>query len=138
MEEQSRLEKSTGFTPDTKMGSDTASAQTKSSASAKASPTLKAARIKDVSKNSTGGASGSNLLAAQILAVQIMMGDYKALKDQAPRSWQTHKDGKIYWCASIPGHSLEIVDGILLVDGVIASRLIEKLLAVGSKSTGGG
>ena len=55
----------------------------------------------------------------------MMMGDFKALKAELPASWQASSNGKIYWCAEIPGHVLKLENGNLLVD----ERFAEKLLA---------
>lgn len=73
--------------------------------------------------------STSEVSASKILAIQVMMGDFKALKEALAMSWQTSANGKIYWCASMDGHKLGIVDGKLTIDGEFASDTLEKLLA---------
>ena len=130
MEEQPKPERSIGSTPPSSMDKGDVSAQPKSMAESVGSPVLKTAPIVDGSSNLPVEASASKLLAAQILAVQVMMGDFKGLKDSLPMSWQASSDGKIYWCAQLSDRKLSIVDGNLLVDGVAASRLLENLLAV--------
>ena len=72
---------------------------------------------------------------SNLLAVQVMMGDFKALKDQLPKSWQASSKGKIYWCAEMPGRKLTVVNGNLLVDGITADKWLQKLLAAGEKVT---
>ena len=129
MEEQSKPEKSTGFTPPSSTDKGNVSAQPKSMEKREGSPASKIVPTVDGSSNLPVEASASKLLAAQILAVQVMMGDFKGLKESLPVSWQASSNGKIYWCAQLPDHKLSIVDGNLLVDGVAASRLLEKLLA---------
>ncbi len=133
MDERSKLAKSTGSTPGMKAENGDGSAPQRSSGSGKELPVSKTAPTKGGSSSSSSEALPSNLLA-KILAVQILLEDFKALKEQASASWQTSKDGKIYWCAVIPGHLLAIEEstGGLLVDGSPASRLIEKLLAEGA------
>lgn len=57
------------------------------------------------------------------------MGDFKALKEALAMSWQTSGNGKIYWCASMEGHKLDIVNGKLTIDGEPVETILEKLLA---------
>jgi len=112
MDEQSKLEKSTGYSLPIQMASAGESVQQKSTGEKKASPVLTSAPMKGESKNSTGGLSVS-----KILAIQIVMGDFKALKKELPHSRTASSNGKIYWCIEAPGHDLKILDGNLLVDG---------------------
>lgn len=58
-----------------------------------------------------------------------MMGDFKGLKKELPASRETSSNGKIYWCAELPGHLLAIENGKLLVDGKPVDSILEKLLA---------
>jgi hypothetical protein len=118
-----RQEKYTGSSQPTKAGSENVSAPVEYTGAKKASPVLKNAPTKDASLTSTGEVS-----ASKILAVQVMMGDFKALKDELPTSRITSSNGKIYWCAELPGHTLAVENGKLLVDGKSASILLEKLL----------
>jgi hypothetical protein len=129
MEEQSKLERSIGFTPPLSTDKENALVQPKSMVKSVGSPASKTAPTMDGSSNLPVEASASKLLAAQILSVQVMMGDFKGLKDSLPISWQVSSGGKIYWCAQLEDHKLSIVDGSLLVDGVPSSRLLEELLA---------
>jgi hypothetical protein len=129
MEEQSKREESIGFTPPSSTDKGNVSVQPKSLAKSVGSLASTTAPIAEGSSNLPVEASASKLLAAQILAVQVMMGDFKGLKDSLPTSWQASSNGKIYWCAQLPDHKLSIVDGNLLVNGVTASRLLEDLLA---------
>ena len=108
-------------------------------------PSIRTAKGKGlVPRKSTGGNGGSQtsnnvpipvvsltspVEASHILAVQVVMGDYKELKNQLPASWQASSNGKIYWCAELPGHKLSIVDGTLYIDAMPASILMDKLLA---------
>jgi hypothetical protein len=124
MDEQSKLEKSTGYSPPTRTDNESASAPVESTASKKGSPVLSNAPSKGESLISTVEVSASN-----ILAIQVMMGDFKALKDQLPQSWQASSKGKIYWCAEMPGHKLTIVNKNLLVDGTPVEIWLKKLLA---------
>jgi hypothetical protein len=126
MDEQSKLEKSTGYSLPTKTGKESDSAPVEFTESKEGSPVLSDAPSKGGSLISTVEVSASNLLA-----IQVMMGDFKALKDQLPQSWQTSSKGKIYWCADMPGHKLSVVGGNLLVDGVPVDSWLKKLLAVG-------
>jgi len=132
MEEQSKLERSIGSTLPSSTDKENASVQPKSMAKSVGLPASKTVPIAEGSSSLPVEVSVSNLLAAQILAVQVMMGDFKGLKDSLPISWQASKDGKIYWCAQLSDHELSIVDGNLLVDGVTASRLLVELLAQGN------
>lgn len=79
--------------------------------------------MKGESSNSTVAVSASKLLA-----LLIMLGDFKSLKAEMPSSWQASKNGKIYWCAEMPGHLLALEDGNLLVDGKTAEKLLAELL----------
>jgi len=92
-----------------------------STESRKDSPASNSAPIKAESTIST-------VEASHILAIQVLLGDFKALKNLLAESWITSSNGKIYWCAKMPGHDFSLMDGNLLVDGVPASRLLEKLL----------
>lgn len=74
--------------------------------------------------------SAVEVSASNILAIQVMMGDFNALKENLPMSWQASSNGKIYWCANLTGHSLNILEGNLLVDGEPAEKLLEKLLGL--------
>ena len=125
MDDGSKQEKSTGYTPSIKTGKGKGSAPVESTAKKSASPVLTNAPMTDVFLNFVVEVSASN-----ILAVQVMMGDFKALKDQLTDSWQASSNGKIYWCAEMPGHKLSIDNKNLLVDGVLASKWLENLLAV--------
>lgn len=113
--------KSTGYTPSIKTGRGNASALAKSTAEKKGLPVLKSAPMKEESSTFDAAPSVSGLLA-----IGVMMGDFKAMKDEKvlPLSWQASNGGKIYWCAEMKGHKLEIVDGNLLVDGVLATEVI--------------
>lgn len=122
MDDGLRQEKSTGFTPSIRTAKGGGSARRKSTGKRKVSPVLITVPTRDASLISTVGAS-------HILAVQVMMGDHKELKAQLPASWQASSNGKIYWCAEMPGHKLAVVDGSLMIDGVPAGMLLEKLLA---------
>jgi hypothetical protein len=126
MDEQSKLEKSTGSSPPTRTDSGSESAPVESMANKKVSPVLSNAPSKGESLISTVEVSASNLLA-----IQVMMGDFEALKGQLPQSWQASSKGKIYWCAEMPGHKLTVVNGNLLVDGTPLEKWLKKLLADG-------
>jgi hypothetical protein len=125
MDEQSKLEKSTGSSRPTGTVKGNESAPVEFTASEKASPALSNVPLKDESSTSTVEVSASNLLA-----IQVMMGDFKALKAELPGSWQASSNGKIYWCAEMPGHKLSIIGGNLLVDGTPVDLWLEKILAV--------
>lgn len=124
MSEQSKREKSTGYSQHIQMGNEGVSAQQKSMEKSAESPILKNAHLQEGLMNSTGDLSASN-----ILAIQILMGDWIKLKQELPASRITSSNGKIYWCIEAIGHHLEILDGKLLVDG--QSVDIEKLLESG-------
>ena len=123
MDDGSRPEKSTGYTPPIKAGKGSVSAPVESIDKKKVSPVYPNAPTKDASLTSTREVSPSELLA-----IQVMMGDFKELKAQLPGSWQASSNGKIYWCAVVPDRSLSVVEGVLFVDGIAASILLEKLL----------
>lgn len=124
MENGLKQAKSTGYTPPISTAKGKGLAPVKSTAIKKASPVLSNAPMPAASSNSALEVSASN-----ILAVQVMMGDFRELKSQFPRSWQASSNGKIYWCAEFTGHKLSMTDGKLLVDGISAELLLEKLLA---------
>lgn len=121
MDAGQKQEKSTGSIPPTRMESGNGSAPVESTGAIKVSPVLKNAPTRDESTIST-------VEASHILALQVLLGDFKALKNLLAESWITSSNGKIYWCAQMPGHDFSLVDGNLLVDGVAASRLLEDLL----------
>jgi hypothetical protein len=123
MENGLRLEKSTGYTQSTTTENESVSAQQKSTASKKESPVLTDVPTREESSNSAVEVSASN-----ILAILVMMGDFKELKNQLPESRVTSSNGKIYWCAELPGHLLAIEKGKLLVDGKPVDSIIGKLL----------
>lgn len=125
MENGQRQEKSTGYTPSIKTGRGKGSALVEYTVVKSASPVLKVAPMKAESSNLEVEVSASN-----ILALQVMMKDFKALKAEIPQSWQASSNGKIYWCAEFTGHKLSIADGKILVDEIPAELLLEKLLAL--------
>ena len=129
MEERSKPERSTGSTPRSSMVEESASAQPRSMANREELPASKTVPIAAGLSNLPAEASASKLLAAQLLAVQVMMGDFKGLKDCLPMSWQASSNGKIYWRAQLSDHQLSIVNGNLLVDGLTASTLLDEILA---------
>jgi hypothetical protein len=124
MDEQSKQGKSTGYTPPIKTAVENVSPPVESTDKKKVSPVLINAPTKGASLNLEVAVSASN-----ILAVLVMMGDFKAVKTTLPQSRQASHDGKIYWCVEYVGHSLEIVDGKLLVDNILAEDVLAKLLA---------
>lgn len=128
MEPGSKLEKSTGSTLTIPTESAVASAPPKSTGEKKGSPVLSGAPSEAESNNSTGGVS-----ASEILALKVILGDFKALKDLLVESWQASSNGKIYWCASMPGHKLALVEGKLFIDAQPVDLLLKKLLAESEK-----
>jgi hypothetical protein len=124
MDDGLRLEKSTGYSPSTRTGSESASAPVEFTENKKGSPVSTSAHSREESLTSTGAVSVSKLLA-----IQVMMGDFKALKNELPASRQSNGNGKIYWSAELPGHTLAIESGKLLVDGKPVEMYLEKLLA---------
>jgi len=124
MDDGLKQEKSTGYTPPIRTAKGNVSAPVESTAPKSVSPVLTNVPTKGASLSLEVGVSASN-----ILAVQVMMGDFKAVKAQLPQSRQASHDGKIYWCVEYVGHSLEIVDGKLLVDNLLADELLDNLLA---------
>lgn len=124
MENGLRQEKSTGYTQSTATVRESAKVQPDTTESEKDSPVLITAPTKVESTTSTAEVSPS-----KILAIQILLGDFNGLKKELPVSRQTSSNGKIYWCAEMPGHVLSVENGKLLVDGVSADILLEKLLA---------
>jgi hypothetical protein len=124
MDDGLRLEKSTGYSPSTRTGSESVSAPVEFTENKRDSPVSKNAPSKDASLISTGAVSASKLLA-----IQVMMGDFRALKVELPASRQSSANGKIYWSAELPGHVLAVENGKLLVDGKPVEMYLEKLLA---------
>lgn len=125
MEDGLKQEKSTGYSQSTKTGSGNGSAPVESMENQKVSPVLRTAPSKGESLIST-----PEVLDSKILAIHIMMGDFKGLKAELPASRESSGNGKIYWCAEMPGHILAIENGKLLVDGKPVDSIYEKLLAV--------
>jgi len=123
MADGSKLEKSTGYTPPTGTASGSELAQAKSTAEKKASPVYPNAPTKDASLTSIPEVSPS-----EILAVQVVMGDFKEIKNLMPKSWQASSNGRLYFCVQSADHQLSFLNGELLVDGKLAGRLLEKLL----------
>lgn len=127
MDTLERPGKSTGASPPTLTDAGAGKAPLQSSDGKKVLPQSNNVPLEDVSNNSTPVPS------AFLLAIMILAGDFPALKTEAPESWQVSKDGKIYWCASLPGHVLSVEGGNLLVDGEKASDLLANLLAEAGK-----
>jgi hypothetical protein len=123
MDDGLRLEKYTGYSPSTKTGSESDLAPVESTANEKASPVLTNAHLKG--EYST---SAAEAFLSKLLVIQIMLGDFKALKAELPASRQSSANGKIYWSAEIPGHILAIEGGKLLVDGKPVDSIVGKLL----------
>lgn len=115
--------KHTGYTPSIRTAKGKGSAPVESTAAKKASPVLKNAPTMAVSPT-----TGGELTAAKLLAVNVMMGDYRALKMELPLSWCASSNGKIYWCAELTGHKMSISEGKILVDGLPVENVIAKLL----------
>jgi len=128
MDTGSKQEKSTGYIPPIRTAKESELAPVESTDKKKVSPVLTNALTVAASLNSAVEVSASN-----ILAVQVMMGDFKEVKNQLPKSWQASSNGKIYWCIDFTGHDLKIVNGKILVDGASADELLEKLLAEKTK-----
>lgn len=124
MDDGLKPEKSTGYTPPIKTGKGKGLAPVKSTATKKVSPVYPPALTKEESLISTPEAS-----ASEVLAIQVVMGDFQEIKETMPKSWQASSNGKIYWCVEYTGHKLQIVEGKLLVDGVPAKLIVEKALA---------
>jgi hypothetical protein len=124
MKSGSKQEKYTGYSQPTRKVKGSASAPVEFTERKRESPVLKNAPLRDESTNSTGEVSASALLA-----VQVMMGDFKALKAEIETSWQASSNGKIYWCAEMTGHELTVVENKLFVDGAPVDSLLDKLLA---------
>ena len=123
MEDGLRPEKSTGYSQPTKTGKESASARQESTANKKVLPVSSNAPSMGASSTSTALVSLS-----KILAIQIMMGDFKALKHELPASRQSSGNGKIYWSAEMPGHILEIEGENLLVDGKPVDLIVKEIL----------
>jgi hypothetical protein len=121
MDDGLKLENSTGSTPSMPAESEKGKAPPESTESKKDSPVSSSAPTKAESTSST-------VEASHILALQVLLGDFRALKNLLAESWTASSNGKIYWCAQMPGHDLSLADGNLLVDGEPASRLLEKLI----------
>lgn len=120
--------KSTGYTPSGKTKRENEQALTKSTpVELKKSQVLKIAPIKEELKNLEEKALDLRLLE-KLLAVQIILGDFKAVKMNFPESWMTSKDGKIYWCLRDSEHLFDIENGNLLADGVSVNLLVEKAM----------
>jgi hypothetical protein len=133
MKNGSRQEKSTGYIPSGKMDKEKGLAPIKSmEQELKKLQVLKDAHTKEESLILEEKVSDS-LLLAKLLAVQIIIGDFKAIKMSFPESWMTNKDGKIYWCLTDNEHDFSFKDGNLLVDGIPINLLVEKTL---EKTTG--
>ena len=126
MDDGLRQEKSTGYTPSTKTGNESELAPVEFTGEKSGSPVLTSAPIRVESLSSTKEVS-----ASKILAVQMMLGDFRALKAELPASRLTSSNGKIYWCAEMPGHILAVENGKLLIDGEPVDSLLEKLLEEG-------
>lgn len=124
MEDGQKQGKYTGYTPLIKAAKGSGSAPVEFTEPIKASPVLINAHTQDVSLS-----LGAALSASNILAVLVMMGDFRAAKTELPHSRQTSSNGKIYWCIESVGHNLSIENGKLLVDGIAAETLIENILA---------
>lgn len=124
MDDGSRPEESTGSIPPITKAKGKGSAPVEYTDAKRASPVSKSVPTKAESLS-----SGQEVSASNILAVLMMLGDFKALKSELTESWQASSNGKIYWCAQMTGHSLSIDDGKLLVDGIPAESVLEKLLA---------
>src|SRR5258708_4626572 len=122
MKDGKKQEKSTGFIQSTKVELEKEKVQLKKEKLQKDIPALTNAPILEELNNSKEKDLLLPVLASQILAVEIMIGDFMGMKKELLASWQTSNDGKIYWCASIPGHKLEILDGKLVVDDILAEK----------------
>lgn len=123
MEDGSKQEKSIGSIPPIGKDTESASAPVESTDEKKASPVYQNVPTKDASSTSI-----PEVLPSEILAIQVMMGDFKEMKRLLAKSWQVSSKGKIYWCAEYTGHALSIENGNLLVDGQDANSVLNKLL----------
>ena len=128
MEAGKRQEKSTGFAHTGSPESVTGSAQVKSMATNAASPVLKNAPIQDESSNSTGAVSPSPVVLSQLLALQVLLGDYKTVKAEIPSSWLAVAHGKLYIGIVITGHDLAVIEGKLAIDGKPVDSAVKELL----------
>lgn len=129
--------KSTGFIQSGKMEKESDLVQTNfSPVELKKSQVSKTVPTSEESLNSQKEVEECQLLLSEkILAIQIILGDFKAIKKSFPESWMTTKDGKIYWCLKDSFHKFDIKEGCLSVDDMGADLLIDKILEK-STSTG--
>ena len=124
MDAQSKPEKSTGSLQPIKTEKGKESAPLPSTKTNGESPVFPSVHSKGESVNSTG-----DLSVSKILALQILLADFKQVRREFPESKAASSNGKIYWCIEAPGHDLKLLEGNLLVDGKPVDW--EKLLAKG-------
>jgi hypothetical protein len=123
MEDGSKQGKSTGYIPPIKMANADASAPVESTAKNETSPVYQNALTRVESLISIPEVSPS-----EILAIQIILGDFKAVTAIMPKSWLASSNGKIYFCIQSTGHELSVRNGELLVDGNTGGSIMEKIL----------
>lgn len=135
MENGSKQGSSIGSTPNIRMGKDNASAQPRSTEKSDSSPDLKTVPTKEGSTPSLETTNGQPLeLTPKILmAVMILIEDFKALKELSSTSRQVANNGKVYQVIDLPGHDLMAVNGILMVNGQPLEDLLENLMAKSKK-----
>jgi len=124
MDAQSKPGKSTGSLQPIRTEKEKESAPLPSTKTNGESPVLPSVHSKGESVNSTG-----DLSVSKILALQILLADFKQVRREFPESKTASSNGKIYWCIEAPGHDLKLLEGNLLVDGKPVDW--EKLLAKG-------
>ena len=130
MDDGKKQAKSTGYTPPTRTANANASAPVESTDAQKVSPVFPTARTKGESKNISAIATQPpvELTAKNLMAIVVMIGDFRALKALSSTSWQAVSDGKIYWCVDIPGHTFAVENGKILVDGKPLDSVLENLM----------
>lgn len=129
MESGSKQGKSTGYSPSGPGQNVSASAHQESTESEKGSQALSNVHLKDESSSFAAVVYPSQNLPAILLALQVMMADFREVKNQIPTARVASSNGKIYFSVEIPGKILAVENGKILVDGTPVDSVLTKLLA---------
>lgn len=128
MDDGNEQVKSTGYTPSTKPGNENASAPVEFTDVSRASPVLINVPMKDASMNTSKTVTPVELTGKILMAIAVILGDFKALRALSSTSWQAINNGKIYWCVDLTGHAFTVENGKILVDEQPLDLLLENLM----------
>jgi hypothetical protein len=91
-------------------------------------PVLTSAHSQEESKISTGGVSLTRENLPAIMALMVIAGDYREVKNRLPESTMIAENGKVNICLDMPGHVLSTDGRNIYIDGQSIGTLLGVLV----------